>query len=113
MEWIWEALGIIGIAVILYAIFWFLLPDITRPLPPKKPKVTFIPRDGKAVDISEQWADTPPSWKEPGRFIGIDRGTGEDATAGYFDYTNVTVTPIKDPEYAEYLKNFPADDSRR
>lgn len=115
MEWIWEAMGIILIAVILFVIMWFVWPAGTRPLQdkPKRAKVTFIPRDGKPVDVTHLSDDL-----YQGGGVGGWSGVAPKKLAKYrgdshIDLEGVTVKPV-DPEYAEYLKNFPnTDDPRR
>lgn len=102
LEFIWQALGLIGIAIVLFAIFWFFLPPwMSRPLPKKEKKA--------------KWIGKPSVWYETDGMtvIGVDKSTGEDATAmTHFDMDGVTVTPTTDPEFKKYLmgqSHYPRD----
>jgi hypothetical protein len=74
---------ILLIAAILFGIMWFLWPEGTRPLPPKKP------RTKRVVVMQPDYSLRP-----------------DEVNASYKKMK-------MDAEYEEYLKNFPMDDPRR
>lgn len=81
---------LIFIAIVLFALFWFFLPEwMSRPLEKKEKVVKSMVPDGNGG-----WMEYDP--------MGVDYGTGEGVTA-VTKFENGTFSPVSNEEYKKYL----------